>query len=123
MRTGLVFRFALALPMVIAIAAPAATAVATELPDPMRPPDFQTTDEPATQPKAPRPQLSLQSTLIATGRRSAVINGRSVRVGGTINGVRVLAIEATTVRMRDDRGRFTLRLPTLGSRTKVKTSE
>lgn len=93
----------------------AGPAAAQELADPMRPPDAGAPAETAAgPPPEPRPALRLQSTLVANGRRSAVISGRSVREGGRIEGVRVVAIGPSTVRLRDGRGAFTLRLPSLG---------
>jgi hypothetical protein len=101
----------------------AVAAAASELPDPMRPAEFKSTPEQETDQDSTRPSLSLQSTLIAPGRRSAVINGRSVRVGGTIEGVEVVAIRATRVRLRDGQGVFTVRLPSAGRRKRVESGE
>lgn len=97
-------------------------ATAEELPDPMRPPDSRATDTPENNQETSRPSLELQSTLIAGGRRSAVINGQSVQVGSTIEGARVVAIEGGKVELRDDQGVFSVRLPSVGMRTKVPKS-
>jgi len=92
---------------------------AEELADPMRPPDSQDAPNSAEAPVAPRPALTLQSTLVSGDRRSAVINGRSVGVGERVNGARVVAISASGVRLRDGRGVFTLRLPSAGGLQRV----
>jgi MSHA biogenesis protein MshK len=89
------------------------------LPDPMRPPDFTSAPDDGGDATTPRAPLSLQSTLISGDRRSAVINGRSVHVGSTIEGAQVVAIGRTQVRLRDNAGVFTLRLPSAGIRRRV----
>jgi len=109
--------------LVLAMMAAPATAGASELPDPMRPPDFESEAADEAEQASPRPSLTLQSTLIAPGRRSAVINGRSVEVGAAVAGVRVVAIHATKVRLRGGQGAFTLRLPSAVNRQKVESGE
>lgn len=50
---------------------------------------------------APAPtRWVLQSTLVAEDRRVAVINGRTVAVGGTVDGARVTDIQPYVVRLR-----------------------
>lgn len=94
-------------------------AAASELPDPMRPPDFQAPSQQQGEASPSRPGLSLQSTLISGDRRSAVIDGRSVHVGASIQGARVVAIGPTRVKLRDDNRVFTLRLPSVGIRRRA----
>lgn len=60
----------------------------------------------------------LASTLIAEGRRVAIVNGRAVRAGDVVGGARVLAIAPGRVEL-DYRGRrFTIRRDT--SRVRVR---
>lgn len=55
---------------------------------------------------------TLASTLIAEGRRVAIVNGRPVRTGDVVGGARVLAIAPGRVEL-DYRGRrFTIRRQT-----------
>lgn len=117
MRAGSVFSVILAKRLVtgLALAGMALTTAAEPVADPMRPPDgAQGKGGAEAAPPPPRPDLALQSTLVAAGRRSAVINGRIVGVGGVIEGVRVVGITPSRVRLRDARGTFTLRLPSVG---------
>ncbi len=76
----------------------AAGAPAASLKDPTRPPEAR----PAKAQKAARAPLRwrLGSTLVSPQRRAAVINGRVVGVGETINGARVVEILPAKVRLR-----------------------
>lgn len=73
-------------------------APALSLKDPTRPPDAR----PAKVHKAARQPLrwTLSSTLVSPQRRTAVINGRLVGVGETVNGARVVEILPSKVRLR-----------------------
>ena len=77
----------------------ATTVQAERLDDPMRPP-MQALDTPVTTTKKEAIGFYLSSTLIAQGRRNAVINGRRVSVGDTINGAKVEEIMPTRVKLR-----------------------
>ena len=76
--------------------------------DPLRPPGtVQETTRSSFDPDAWR----LAYTLVADGRRVAIINDRTVRAGDWVGGARVLAIERGSARL-DYRGRkFTIRRP------------
>lgn len=84
---------AILLPL-LALAAP----VAAELRDPLRPPaqGAASAEQPAIDPADWR----LASTLIADGRRVAVINGQIAAPGHTVDGARVLAVERGRARLR-----------------------
>jgi MSHA biogenesis protein MshK len=87
--------------LVAAGASPAAAAQA-RLPDPTRPPQAAASagaDAPAPA-KGAKPPARLQSVLISPQRRLAVIDGRTVRLGGEIDGARVVAITESTVTLR-----------------------
>lgn len=87
-------------------------AEAPELRDPLEPPGQlrSTTTTPSFNARAWR----LASTLVADGRRVAIINDRTVRVGDRVGGARVLAIESGSVKL-DYRGhRFTISRPGTG---------
>lgn len=58
----------------------------------------------------PNPRWVLESTLVASDRRLAVINGETVGVGDAIRGARVVAIEAYGVRLRTGDGMIELSL-------------
>lgn len=73
------------------------TMAAPELDDPMRPPTA-IPQVPVTAKKDV--QFYLSSTLIAEGRRIAVINGKKVSVGDRINGARVEEIMPARVKLR-----------------------
>lgn len=92
-----------------------ALAEAEQRRDPLRPPGEVKADP------APRFNASawkLTSTLVADGRRVAIINDRAVQPGDRVGGARVLAIESGRVRL-DYRGRkFTITRP--GSRVRMR---
>lgn len=76
-------------------------AVAQNLPDPTQ----RTSIRRATTATAPAPtRWVLQSTLVAEDRRVTVINGRTVAVGGTVDGARVTDIQPYAVRLRTTDG-------------------
>jgi MSHA biogenesis protein MshK len=73
-----------------------------KLADPTRPPQSgasQETDT-ASEAKGAKPQPRLQSVLISKRRKLAVIDGRTVRLGGVIDGARVVAITEGSVTLR-----------------------
>ena len=78
-----------------AIAAlPLAAAQAQALVDPTRPP--ASVAKPGAEEPAP-PGTQLQSVLISTGRRLAVINGNTVALGDMVGAARVVKITETEV--------------------------
>lgn len=85
-----------------------AVAANAELRDPLRPPGPVSASAPSSFNAA---AWRLSSTLVAEGRRVAIINDRPVRVGDRVGGARVLAIDAGRVQL-DYRGRrFTINRP------------
>lgn len=94
------------LALVLVTAAPV-LATAAELRDPLRPPGWG--GESAGGDGFDASAWRLASTLIAEGRRVAIVNGRAVRAGDVVGGARVLAIAPGRVQL-DYRGRrFTIR--------------
>lgn len=91
----------------LAAAAPLAAAAADAgLRDPLRPPGW---GDAAAADGFDAGAWRLVSTLIADGRRVAIVNGRAVRAGDIVGGARVLAIAPGRVQL-DYRGRrFTIR--------------
>lgn len=57
---------------------------------------------------------SLTSTLIASQRRLATINNKTVAIGGIVDGARVMEIMPTHVRLRKDGKEFELKLLSVG---------
>lgn len=96
------FRYLIAPVLLLGLSLPAAA-----LDDPMRPPPgaAATSAAPAT-----ATQFVLSSTLIARERRSAVINGRNVGVGDSVDGARVVEIQPTQVRLQHQGRQLTLQL-------------
>lgn len=96
--------------VVTAVAASPAAAAQATLPDPTRPP-AASADEGARAASARdgRPLHRLQSVLIAPERKLAVIDGRTVLLGGRIDDATVVAITETGVTLR--RGERTEVLP------------
>ncbi|GAB4175940.1 MAG: hypothetical protein Fur0039_18750 [Rhodocyclaceae bacterium] len=91
-------RLLAALPALVA----ASLAAAQALPDPTRPPR-EAQAAPAAQPGAGAP-TGLQSVRISGARRSALIDGRPVRVGGKLGEARVARIDETGVTLRKTDG-------------------
>jgi hypothetical protein len=89
------------LPMVIAFAAQDAGAIS----DPTRPSGYA----PAVAAKS-GDVLKLESVLIARNRRVAVINGKTCRVGDSVNGARLVAIHADGAELVRDGSRVVLPL-------------
>lgn len=103
MRTG--FRLPI---LAIALLAGAALAQAQALRDPTRPPGAAAVR--GMSGLAPSGDLVLQSVLISPQRRAAIISGRVIRPGETVDGYRLIAIrEGEAVLRRGDQSR-TLRL-------------
>jgi len=99
---------ALACGMLLACTQAAAAAEREGLRDPLRPPMAG-----AEAPPGPDPaDWRLSSTLIAEGRRVAIINGRVVGAGQTVDGARVLEVGPGRVRLRVGETRFTIRSTT-----------
>lgn len=71
--------------------------------DPLRPPGKDAHTEGSA------PSWTLHSTLIAEGRRSAVINGRVVTEGARIDGAVVIEIRPSVVRLRSKTGDVLIR--------------
>jgi MSHA biogenesis protein MshK len=67
--------------------------------DPTRPPDMADVAPGNAAPGKPM-SPTLQSVLIAPGRRLAVINGEMVRQGGTYGEAKVVRVSATSVLLR-----------------------
>lgn len=93
-----------------AVAASPAAAAQAGLPDPTRPPAASADEAARTGPAADgRPVHRLQSVLISPERKLAVIDGRTVLLGGRIDDATVVAITETGVTLR--RGERTEVLP------------
>lgn len=82
-----------------------------EISDPTRPLDWRTEKKTVSTSKTVRPKLRLSSILISPARRLAIINGRSVAEGGTVDGVKVLRVVADGVQLRWKGEQWTARLP------------
>lgn len=94
--------------LALALAASVAGAADTGMRDPLRPPGWGEEGGDGFDAGA----WTLASTLIAEGRRVAIINGRPVRAGDVVGGARVLAIGPRRAEL-DYRGRrFTIRRDT-----------
>lgn len=77
--------------------------------DPLRPPDYRAATKQPERTHFNADAWQLASTLVSSGRRVAIINGRTVRADDRVGGARVLRIEHGAVRL-DYRGRqFTIR--------------
>jgi len=72
--------------------------------DPTRPPTAEVQRSPVVSKKSKRVRWILNSTLISSVRRTAVINDRVVSKGDRINGATVVSIQPSVVRLRE-RGR------------------
>ncbi|HET7649335.1 MAG TPA: hypothetical protein VFL15_01370 [Gammaproteobacteria bacterium] len=80
--------------LAILLAASTLAHAGDNLPDPMRPDTLS-----AVSGRGAVPGWDLNSILISAGRRLAVINGRTVAPGDTVNGARVLEISAGEVKL------------------------
>lgn len=79
----------------------------TDLPDPTRP---EVAPAAAAEPEGRASRFALRAVLIGSQRRVAVINGSAVDVGDSVDGARVLAIEAGRVRIGTAEGERWLEL-------------
>jgi MSHA biogenesis protein MshK len=91
----------------LSIALWAAGANAQQLRDPTRPPSFS-----AARPEAAEAasDLVLQTVLVSPERRNAIVNGRLVRVGDSVSGMRVIEIRESAVVLRGPGEQRTLSL-------------
>lgn len=81
------------------------------LPDPTRPADAPVLRAVGAAPRGP----VLQSTLVSSMRRTAVIDGRTVGIGDRVQGATVIDIQPYEVRIRQNGREASLRLlPRLG---------
>lgn len=91
--------------------------------DPLRPPGYGASGGSAQAEEDARFDASawtLNSTLVARDRRTAIINGRNVREGGRVGGATVLTIESGRV-VLDYRGRrFSIQNPTPSVRSRAR---
>ena len=108
-----------------AIAAAAALALsagsgAQALTDPTRPPlELMSADTAAVVPRTP-----LQSILLSSTRKGAIINGQYVALGGTYGRARLVKITATEVTLKGDRGLEVLQLyPPMGKTSAASSDE
>lgn len=76
--------------------------------DPTRPPMAKAKSSYVPSKKSQRPQWTLNSTLVSSARRTAVINDRVVSRGDRINGATVISIEPSSVRLRKKGREITL---------------
>lgn len=76
--------------------------------DPTRPPTAKVTSTYTPGKKSKGPRWTLHSTLVSSGRRTAVINNRVVSQGDRINGATVVSIQPSAVRLRDKGREVTL---------------
>lgn len=83
-----------------------AGSLAQALTDPTRPPlDLLTTAAPGAAQRTP-----LQSILLSSARKGAIISGRYVPLGGTYGKARLVGITATEVTLKSDQGLEVLQL-------------
>lgn len=87
--------------------------LAAALDDPTEPPpNYQAVPVGGAQPDVgsatPIQRWLLTSTLISPQRRIAVINGRAVKPGDTLEDVTVVEVAPATVRLRDTQGEFSV---------------
>ena len=76
--------------------------------DPTRPPTAKATSSYVPTNKSRGPRWTLHSTLVSSGRRTAVINDRVVAQGDRINGATVVSIEPSAVRLKEKGREVTL---------------
>lgn len=101
-------RFGKVIVQVVAAAAFSASAAAFAFSDPTQPMGH-TGNSSRVAPSRPKGPV-LQSTLVSPQRRLAVISGKQVRVGDTVNGAVVTEISQYEVRMKQGGRETTLRL-------------
>lgn len=96
-----------ALSLLLAASCASLAAHAQRLGDPMRPPAATAADAGETRGEA---AARLQSVLISRGRKVAVIDGRSVRLGERVGDATVVAISPSEVTLQRGAERQTLKL-------------
>ena len=82
--------------------------VQADLQDPTRPPTVDGSISYVAPNKIKRPRWVLNSTLVSSQRRTAVINDRVVSIGDRINGARVMSIQPSSVTLRSNGADMTL---------------
>jgi hypothetical protein len=110
MRTGSVFKptkLFLASLLLAAVSALCFSSVQA-LEDPTRPPSAEIKTHYVATQKSQQPRWTLNSTLVSSGRRTAIINNKAVSLGDRINGATVVSIEPSTVRLREKGREVTL---------------
>ena len=93
----------------ITFAAASSIVSAEVLKDPTRPPGQRVASKHNTGANK-GPRWKLTSTFIAPHRRVATINGRTIEVGGRVNGAELIDIQPSQVVLRKDKRRFVVRL-------------
>jgi len=94
-----------ALSAVLALAI-ASSSAAQALADPTRPPlELMSTSAAGTAPRTP-----LQSILLSSERKGAIISGQYVPLGGTYGNAKLVKVTATDVTLKSDRGLEVLQL-------------
>jgi len=83
-----------------------ASSTAQELADPTRRPDVRAAEPAAAQSVGP----SLQLIILSPGRRLAVINGKTMRIGDRVGEARIVAIDVDSVRLRSGDGLTVMKL-------------
>ena len=92
---------------VLILAAMAMPGLAQPLRDPTRPPSFTM---PTSGEESVQSDLVLQTVLVSAERRNATVNGRLVRVGDTVAGMRVIEIRESAVVLQGNGEQRTLLL-------------
>lgn len=92
-----------------------ASSAAQALTDPTRPPlELMSTTEPGAAPGTIElggaPRTPLQSILLSSARKGAIISGQYVPLGGTYGKARLIKITATEVTLESDQGLEVLQL-------------
>lgn len=89
-------------PCVLALVSGTGECLAQPLSDPMQPPAFAMAPAGVSAPApAAAAELILQSTLLSKGRRIAMIDGKPMKVGDRIGAAKIVAIDSTSVTLRD----------------------
>ena len=92
---------AMALAMALAMVPGWGTCFAQALSDPMRPPAFAAPSASATGGPTSDGGSGLQSTLLSSGRRIAMIDGKPMKVGDRIGAATIISIEPGAVTLRE----------------------
>jgi hypothetical protein len=88
-----------------------ASSAAQALTDPTRPPlELMSAAEPGTAEPGGAPRTPLQSILLSSARKGAIISGQYVPLGGTYGKARLVKITATEVTLKSDQGLEVLQL-------------